>query len=306
MTAAQVIVELRDSASPIRHRSLIQLSGLSLTSVRDMMPSWNEIDANRRRELLDRIAELADDNIELDYSTLFRACLSDKDEGVRARAARSLWDSDDRTNIRPLVNLLTQEDSTEVRAAAATALGKFVEMAEEGKLLRREGQRIADALVGVIENPQEHLETRCRAIEAVAALTSEKVHSIIEQAYRDDDIRLKQCAIYAMGRSSDSSWLQTVLRETSHTEAAIRYEAVTASGHLGDEDTVPHLMNFLNDADSQIQLAAVNSLGLIGGNLAQRALAQAMQRGDDAIKEAAEQALEAMDFDDDPLGLRFE
>ena len=306
MTAAQVIVELRDSASPIRHRSLIQLSGLSLTSVRDMMPSWNEIDANRRRELLDRMVELADDNIELDYSTLFRACLHDEDEGVRARAARSLWDSDDRTNIRPLVSLLTEDDSAEVRAAAATALGKFVEMAEESKLITREGQRIADALVSVIENPREQLETRRRAIEAVAALTSEKVHSIIEQAYRDDDIRLRQSAIYAMGRSSDSSWLQTVLRETSHTEAAIRYEAVTASGHLGDEDTVPHLMNFLNDADSQVQLAAVNSLGLIGGNLAQRALAQAIQRGDDAIKEAAEQALETMDFDDDPLGFRFE
>jgi HEAT repeat protein len=306
MTAAQVIVELRDSASPVRHTSLIQLSGLSGTEVRDMMSSWNEIDANRRRELLDRMTELADDNIELDYSTLFRACLHDEDEGVRARAARSLWDSDDRTNIRPLVGLLTRDDSAEVRAAAATALGKFVEMTEEGKLIRREGQKIADALVGVIENPQEHLETRCRAIEAVAALTSEKVHSIIEQAYRDDDIRLKQSAIYAMGRRSDSSWLPTVLRETGHVEAAIRYEAVTASGHLGDEDTVPHLINSLNDEDSQVQLAAVNSLGLIGGDLAQRALAQAMQRGDDAIKEAAEQALEAMDFDDDPLGFRFE
>ena len=196
-----------------------------------MMSSWNEIDANRRRELLDRMVELADDNIEFDYSTLFRACLSDKDEGVRARAARSLWDSDDRTNIRPLVNLLTQDDSAEVRAAAATALGKFVEMTEEGKLIRREGQKIADALVGVIENPQERLETRCRAIEAVAPLTSEKVHSIIEQAYRDDDIRLRQSAIYAMGRRPDSSWLPTVLRETRHVEAAIRYEAVTASGH---------------------------------------------------------------------------
>ena len=306
MTAAQVIVELQDSSSPVRHTSLMQLSSLSGTEVRDMMSSWNEIDVDRRRELLDRISDLADDNIELDYSPLFRACLGDEDEGVRARAARCLWDSDDRTNIRPLVALLTKDDSAEVRGAAATALGKFVEMAEEGKLLRREGRRIADALVDVIENPKERLETRCRAIEAVAAQTSEKVRSIIEQAYRDDDIRLRQSAVYAMGRGSDSSWLPTVLRETRHTEAAIRYEAVTACGLLGDEDTVSHLMSFLNDEDSQIQLAAVSSLGLIGGGLAQKALAQAMQRGDDAIKEAAEQALEAMDFDDDPLGFRFE
>ena len=204
------------------------------------------------------------------------------------------------------MGLLTGDDSPDVRAAAATALGKFLEMAEEGKLLRRSGQRIADALVGVIQDPQETVETRCRAIEAVAAMNSEEVHEIIEQAYRDDDIRLKQTAIYAMGRSSNSSWLPTVLRETSHTEAAIRYEAVTAGGLLGDEDTVPHLAALLDDHDSQVQLAAVNSLGLIGGDLAQKALVEAMKRGDEAIRETAEQALEAMQFDDDPLGFRFE
>ena len=306
MTASQIIIELAEPGSPVRHTSLIQLSGLSFTEVRDMMPPWNEIDVDRRRELLDRMTELAADNIELDYFTFFRACLSDKDAGVRARAARSLWDSDDRTNIRPLVSLLTHDDSAAVRAEAATALGKFVEMAEEGKLLRREGQRIADALVGVIENPRERLETRCRAVEAVAALTSDKIHSIIEGAYRDDDIRLKQTAIYAMGRSSNSSWLPTVLRETRHANAAIRYEAVTASGLLGDEETVPHLVSFLEDDDTQVQLAAVSALGLMGGELAQRALIQAVKRGDDAITEAAEQALEAMQFDDDPLGFRFE
>ena len=306
MTAAQVIIELRDSKSPVRHTSLIQLSGLSRTEVRDMMPPWNEMDASRRRELIDRMAELADDNIELDYSTVFRACLTDEDAGVRAKAARSLWDSDDRTNIRPLISLLTQDDSAEVRAAAATALGKFVEMAEEGKLLRREGDRIADALVGVIENPRERLETRCRAIEAVGAQASEKVNSIIERAYRDEDVKFKQSAIYAMGRSSNSTWLPTVLSETRHAEAAIRYEAVTASGLLGDEDAVPHLVKFLNDDDSQVQLAAVSSLGLIGGDIAQKALFQAVKQGDDAIIEAAEQALEAMDFDDDPLGFKFE
>ena len=306
MTATHVIVELQDSSTPVRHTSLMQLSGLSGDEVADMMSSWHEIEADRRRELLDRMAELADDNIELDYSELFRACLSDQNADVRARAARGLWDSDDRTNIRPLVSLLTRDDSSAVRAAAATALGKFVEMAEEGKLLRRAGRRIADALIGVIEDPKETVETRCRAIEAVAAMTSEKVRDIIAQAHRDDDIRLKQTAIYAMGHSSDSSWLPTVLRETSHADAAIRYEAVTASGLLGDEDTVPHLVAFLNDDDSQVQLAAVNSLGLIGGDLAQKALLRAMKRGDEAIQEAAERALEEMQFDDDPLGFRFE
>ena len=193
-----------------------------------------------------------------------------------------------------------------MRAAAATTLGKFAEMAEEGKLIRRDGQRISDALMAVIENPHEESETRRRAIEAVAPISSERVHETILQSYDDDNPKMKQSAIYAMGRSSDSRWLSTVLRETAHQDAAIRYEAAIACGYLGDDETVPHLINMLNDPDSQVQLGAVRSLGNIGGELAKRALTQAMKRGDHAMEEAAEQALVSIEFDDDPLGFRFD
>ena len=225
---------------------------------------------------------------------------------MRARAARGLWDSDDRIVIRPLVDLLGKDPSAEVRAAAAATLGKFAEMAEEGKLIRRDGQRISDALMAVIENPDEDNHTRRRAIEAVAPISSERVHETILQSYNDDDPEMKQSAIYAMGRSSDSRWLPTVLRETNHTDAAIRYEAAIACGYLGDDETVPRLINLLNDEDGQVQLAAVRSLGNIGGDLAKRALTQAMKRGDHAMEEAAEQALASIEFEEDPLGFRFD
>ncbi len=306
MTMSQVIVELADPASPIRQTGLVQLSGLSRAEVADVMASWKGIVEERRRELLDRMNELTVDNIELDFFPVFRACLRDSDAGVRSRAARALIDSDDRTNIRPLAGLLATDPSPAVRAAAATTLGRFVEMAEEGKLIRRDGQRIGDALVAVIEDPDEDVETRLRAIEAVSPIPSDRIRAIIDRAYNDDDIRLKRSAIYAMGRSSDASWLPTVLLNTRHPDAAIRYEAAAACGFLGEEDTVPHLMSLLNDDDTQVQLSAVRSLGLIGGDLARRALIQALRRGDDAIEEVAEEALASLVFDEDPLGFRIE
>lgn len=306
MTLEQIMADLSDPNEQIRHTDLAQLSGLSRVEVTNVISTWSRITPDRRRELLDRMAELVTDNIELDFTAIFRACLRDRDASVRASAARGLWDSDDRIVIRPLVELLQKDPSAEVRAAAATTLGKFAEMAVEGKLIRRDGQRISDALMSVIEDPDEENETRRRAIEAIAPISSERVYDTIRQSYDDDDPKMKQSAIFAMGRSSDSRWLPTVLRETSHAEAAIRYEAAIACGFLGDDETVPHLINMLNDDDTLVQLAAVRSLGNIGGDLAKRALTQAMIRGDHAMEEAAEQALASIEFEEDPLGFRFE
>ena len=306
MTLERIMADLSDPDANIRHTDLVQLSGLSRVEVMNVISDWTNIGPERRRELLDKMSELAGDNIELDFTALFRACLRDGEASVRASAARGLWDSDDRIVIRPLAELLSKDPSPEVRSAAATTLGKFAEMAEEGKLIRRDGQRISDALMAVIENPNEENETRRRAIEAIAPISSARVHETIQRSYDDDDTLMKQSAIYAMGRSSDSRWLSTVIHETGHRDAAIRYEAALACGYLGDDETVPHLINMLNDEDTQVQLAAARSLGNIGGDLAKRALTQAMKRGDHAMEEAAEQALASIEFEEDPLGFRFD
>ena len=305
MTLEQAMGDLGNPNAPIRHTDLTQLAGLPRARVAEVLPALSRAPVERRRELLDRMSELADNNIELDFTAVFRACLRDRDADARARAARGLWDSEDRTIIRPLLELLTKDESARVRSAAAVALSKFAELAGEGKLTRRDGARINDALLGVIRSDAD-VETRRRAIEAVAPFNTEQVRAIIESAYSDSDVLLRRSAIYAMGRSSDARWLPTVMKEMRNPDAAIRYEAAMACGYLGEEDTLPYLLRLLNDDDNEVQLAVVRSLGMIGGDLARRALMQAMRMGDDSIEEAAEEALEALDFDDDPLGMRFE
>ena len=306
MTLQNVMRELADPESSVRHTSLVQLSGLTNAELSEVLPDWARAPAERRCEILERLAEIAVDNIELDFGAFFRACMRDGAPTVRVRAVRGLWECEDRTVIRPLIELLKRDQSSDVRAATATALSKFAEMAGEGKLIRRDGQRIREALLTIIDSPDEDIEARRRAIEAVATLNSSDVRSIIEKAYADSDPRLRQSAIYAMGRTSDARWLPTVIRETGNDDEAIRYEAAIACGLLGEDDVVPLLVNLLNDDDSQVQLAVVRSLGLIGGDLARRALTQAMRHGDDAIEEAAEEALAGIEFDEDPLGFRFE
>jgi HEAT repeat protein len=294
--------ELTDTSTTINHAGLLQLSGLGSSEIVELMGIWPTIPTDRRRDIVDRMTELADDNLDMDFASVFRACLRDRDDEVRAKAARGLEDSDDRTIIRPLIDLLLKDVSLAVRASAAVSLGKFAIMAQEGKVLKRDAERIRVALLEVIHRENEDIEAKRRAIESIASFNSPEIEDIIQNAYDDGNPELKQSAIYAMGRSSDTRWMATVIKDTQNPDPAVRYEAATACGNLGEEDTSPHVVALLNDEDSLVQLASVKALGAIGGNLAKRALQQCLLMGDDAIEEAAKTALEEIEFDDDPMG----
>ena len=306
MSLDQLLKELGDESKPLRHAGLDQLSGLSSDEVVEFKMSWHGMPAPRKCEVLTALAELSEDNLELDFTGVFRSTLSDSDDNVRETATRGLFDCDDRVIIRPLIDLLSKDPSAKVRATAAESLGKFADLAQDGKLMERDGDRIREALLLAIKQDGQDDYARRKAIEAVASFNSSEVVDIIREAYGNGDASLKQSAIYAMGRSSDSQWLGTVLDETHHADPGMRYEAATAAGQLGDESTVPHLIRLIKDEDFQVQLSAVEALGSIGGALAKRALLQCLQMGEDAMEEAAQAALDNLELDEDPMGLSFQ
>ena len=302
MTVERYLEELSDEGNPLRHSELLQLSSLLPEELEEFKGAWASLSPVRKYETLALLVELSEENLELDFSVVFRGCLTDEEDQVREAAARGLWECDDRVVLRPLIRLLVNDPSDSVRAAAAMSLGKFAERAQNGKLLPRDAENVRLALLSTVGDELADLETKRRAIEAVASFDSAEVAEIIQDAYDSDDDRLKQSAIYAMGRTSDTRWLPVVLADVRNDDAAIRYEAATALGHLGDEATVPHLMGLVTDEDTQVQLSAIQALGSIGGPLAKRALVQSLQLGDESIEEAAQAALNNVEFDDDPLG----
>ena len=305
MTLDRHLLDLQDEEKPLEHLALLQLSGLSPEDMIEFNTAWADLSPGRKHETLSQLIELSEGNIELDFTAIFRACLGDDDEEVRERATRGLWECDDRTVIRPLITLLTDDPSTAVRATAAVSLGKFAEMAQLGKLLERDAYRVQETLLSVIGDTNEDLDVRRRAIEAVSSFNLAEVERIIQEAYHDGDPKLRQSAIYAMGRSSDTRWLPTVLQETDHEAPEIRFEAANACGRLGDESVVPYLISMIKDEDVEVQLSSVHALGSIGGPLAKRALLQCLKLGDETLEEAAQAALQNIEFDSDPIGFSF-
>ena len=305
MEFEEFLTELKEGESAPRYSQLLQLSGMTPESQETFEAAWSTLAPQRKRETLDRMAELSEDNLELDFDSVFRTALADGDAGVRADAVRGLWECEDRTVVRPLLAVLEKDSAVEVRAAAATALGRFADLAREGKLLSRDEERIQKALLAAIGRDGEDMEVRRRAIEAIASLDSPERDRIIRAAYESGDAGLLQSSIHAMGRSSSSQWLPDALRESGNESPAIRYEAAVTCGHLGDETVVPELITMVQDEDAQVRLAAVRALGEVGGPLAKQALLKCLELGDEALKQAAEEAIANIEFDDDPLALSF-
>ena len=302
MTLPDLLTDLTDLEKPVTYSGLLQLSDLPVEGLAELKTVWSNLPAERRRETVRKLIELADDNVEFDFSSIFKSCLTDGDDAIREMAAKGLWEAEDRALIRPLVKLLENDTCAEVRASAAMSLKNFAVMAQNGKLLSRDGDRIRRALLAVVNSPTEDFDVRRRAIEAVASFNTLETNSVVREAYESDNPTLVQSAIFGMGQSSNPAWMPTVVDEMSNPLAAVRFEAATACGLLGEEGAVPHLLRLLRDDDSEVRLASIKALGLIGGPTAKHVLQQHLSDNDEAIEEAAREALTSLEFEDDSLG----
>ncbi len=302
MSLEQALQEIEGRGEGISLARLQGLSSLEREEFQRFAPVWERLPPSRRRQVLEALTELAEDNLEMDFTAVFRHALNDEDGEVRAAAIHGLWECEERTLIEPLVRLMRQDSSEAVRAAAAQALGRFALLGEVQKLRPADAKRVGDALLEAIDDDVESPEVRRRAIESVSAMSLPQVPDIIERAYEDEDTKTRSSALHAMGRTCDPRWLSTLRTELDSADAEMRFEAAGALGALGDESAVVDLIGHINDPDPDVQSAVVNALGAIGGPVARKALQRAAQNPDLRVAEMAEAALQQMDIGEDSLG----
>jgi HEAT repeat protein len=267
---------------------------------------WPSIQASDKAELLKTLTEMAEDNVELDFTEVFMISMRDSDEWVRESAVRGLWECEDRSLIRPLARMLSTDVSYGARAAAAMALKRFAERAKYGKLINRDVSKVREALMGAIVRTGENSEVIRRSLESVGFFEGDDVDDAIASAYSDSDPLLRQSALYAMGGSNHIGWISTLTEAIHDSDAAVRYEAAGALGRLGEESSESHLIPLLKDDDVQVQIAAATALGSVGGQLGKSALLACLDTGEASLEQAVRSALAELEFEDDPLGIRFE
>ena len=301
----QHIARIFDPDGILTKSKLTHLSSISVEELDFFRQIWPEANVTRRRQITSHLVQLGEADPRLDFSSIFAFCLHDPDQEVRAQAITGLEEEEDHLLIPPLVKLLEEDASEEVRAAATTALGKFAMLGELGKLSSGHTNKVYTALLGILENQSETVKMRCLALESVAPLNLPRVKELIEEAYRSDDVELKASAICAMGRNCDPVWLAALLDELGSSDAGIRHKAATACGELGLDEAVPHLMKLIEAEDVRIQDAAIKAIGEIGSEQARQALDSLTRNTPQRIRRAAKSVLKEIDFCEDTLSLTF-
>lgn len=275
---------------------LVYLSALNQEELTRFAQLWPDVPVQHRRTLLRTLVEMAENDFEMDFGALFRQGLQDEDAEVRQYALEGLWEDEDVRLIPVLVNVLRHDEVSAVRAAAAQALAHFVLLGELDKLRPEPFHIICEALLATYQDEGEAIDVRRRALEAVSYISDERVPPLIEAAYHHPDALMRQSALFAMGRSNDRRWASIVLRELYSPDPAMRYEAARACGELELRDAVHGLLEVLEDGDQEVQEVALWALGQIGGSEAKSALKRYSRSKNPALRSAAEDALDELNF----------
>ncbi|HMQ32633.1 MAG TPA: HEAT repeat domain-containing protein [Chloroflexaceae bacterium] len=294
------LARIGDLGHPLTHAELKALAGLGPESLKVFWQAWREFPADRRVEIVQALDELGEDNVDLDFRPVLRACLSDADPDVRTAAVAGLWEDESERTMDRLIALLDDEAGG-VRSAAAVALAPFAYRAELGELAAPVGQRVQAALLRAAIDPEQPLEVRRRAVEGLGYFAgSKEAQAEIGRAYAHAELSMRESAVLAMGRSMRPTWFPYIERELKSPSPALRYEAARAVGELGEDGRplLPALLPLVDDDDSEISLAAIWALGQVGGPSAKRLLERLARSKDDARRQAASDALDELSIDE--------
>lgn len=287
---------LAEATEPISVASLYAFSGPDRTDVEQIDRVWPTIPTDRRRVAMQHLVEIAEENFEVDFNSIYRIGLNDPDPEVRATAIDGIWEDNDPALIAPLIQFMQTDTSAGVRAAAATALAQFVLAGEYEELPAAKIDPVIAALQSTYLKDGESVEVRRRALESLAYHTFDELPDYIRAAYQHSSERMRVGAVQAMGRSADEQWAEMVLHELASPNPEMRFEAAQACGELEVLSAAMPLAELVDDVDDEVQKAAVWALGQIGGDAARRVLTQVLEGDLAYLHEAAEDALAELEF----------
>lgn len=298
----ETLAKILDPNQTLTTGSLPAFSNMASEDQARLGQVWPAVELDRRRKVATALVELAEDNISLDFTDAFFFLLKDEDAQVRGKAIEGLWEDESRDWLNKLLELVAKDPDATVREKAALGLGNFAYLAETGKINDRWIKKLREGLFEQLNSKDTHVSRR--ALEALGYFgNDEQVIRAIQDAYANDDELVKASALKAMGRSINKRWLPEIGKELNSAEPSLRYEAATAAGEMSADELTQPVIRLIDDSDREVVLAAVWALGQIGGPESSRTL-KALANGDDeALSNAANEALTELSFASNPLNV---
>jgi HEAT repeat protein len=252
---------------------LLGLSDLGRADAKTFATAWQGFSEPTRERVLRELTDLSENDVLLSFSRVFRHALTDPSAVLRQLAVAGLWEDEGTDLIQTFIGILNADPSSDVRAEAAVALGRFSQLAAIEELDEDDADAVQDALSKAARSSTQSPLVRRRAMESLAACADDAdIAPLIEAALASDDTLTKASALFAMGRTNNRRWLGDIIGEFGSSDAELRFEAARASGEIGDIEAVSGLSMLLQDDDTDVRQAAITSLGKIGGPGAIRVL----------------------------------
>jgi len=297
---SEIKAALLNQEAPFPAPLLYFFSDISPENLSNLKEVWPQVQTQRRRGMLEDMEDLAEADTILYFDSFALSCLEDEDPVARATAIRLLWQSQQESLVPIFTKLMNEDPESIVRAAAATALGVFVYLGELEEIKASTYKGLLQQLIRTHLGTDDRLVRR-RALESLGYTSHPDVPEYIQRAFESDDEEWLQSALFAMGRSVDKRWNESVLEMIQHPDLQVRYEAVHAAGELEIQDARDLLFDLLEEGtdDNDLYFAAIWSLTKIGGQGVRTMIEMALEDTDDPEElQFLEEALENLNFNE--------
>ncbi len=277
-------------------------SDLTPTQQKTLSSVWDEIPLSRKHALLAHLKVELEIDLLYSFDVFARPLLDDEDAIVRSFAIRLLEEYDGEDLIPRLLEIASNDPSTETRAEAISTLGFYIYYGEMEEISAKNLKKIEETLLQIAQH-EEKAKFKQRAVEALGFSSRKEVPALIKEAWERDAALWKASAVSAMGRSYDSVWEDQILEALVDVNENIRLAATKAAGNLSLATARPILLQLLTEENDEIVLkAAIWSLTEIGGEDVREYLHALLDEyGDEEEEQIAylEDALANLDFTED-------
>ena len=293
-----VLKALLDNSQLFPEKLLLFFSDIFPEDLEEVKKIWPKIAIERRVSILANLEDMMETDTMLSCDGLAKFALNDDFPEVRGNAITLLWECDDPKLAPLLVDMLENDESELVQAAAAAALGKFVLLGELNEIPANAANRTIQALIENLKaKPSKELHQE--VLKSLAYSSDPEIAPLIEKAFLDPDPSWRLAAVISMGRSADDRWKKPVLEMLKSDDPEMKSEAVKAAGELELSTARPMLLQILEDEEDDYELRtnAIWSLSKIGGENVRSVLQRLLEAApDEEEAEIIELAIEALDF----------
>jgi HEAT repeat protein len=231
------------------------------------------------------------------------------EESLAIDAANALAQIGDPRAVDALLNLIHNDDAS-IRQAAVSALNSLIPPSMSGRIIpllhdsdpnvRESAVKIAgyfgypeaaSALVALSRDPNERV--KCAAIEHLPYIEDERALDVLVHAIKDETPNVRAAAARALGTMDAPEVVQPLIEGLSDDDVWVRYFSARALGRRRSPGAVEALGKVIeNEKFNHVRIAALDSLGHIGGERIAGIVASLVRDDDPDVAHAAQVAFE--------------